>query len=43
MLWQSFKLIHKLLSKKNAEVVGDLMTPAPLVVRETMNLEIAAR
>lgn len=41
--WKSFKLIHKLLSKKNAEVVGDLMTPAPLVVRENMNLENAAR
>ncbi|XP_038888405.1 CBS domain-containing protein CBSX1, chloroplastic-like [Benincasa hispida] len=41
--WKSFKLIQKLLSKKNGEVVGDLMTPAPLVVRETMNLESAAR
>lgn len=41
--WQSFKLIQKLLSKKNGEVVGDLMTPAPLVVSETMNFENAAR
>ncbi|KGN43916.1 CBS domain-containing protein CBSX2, chloroplastic [Cucumis sativus] len=41
--WESFKLIQKLLSKKNGEVVGDLMTPAPLVVSETMNFENAAR
>ncbi|KAA0031310.1 CBS domain-containing protein CBSX2 [Cucumis melo var. makuwa] len=43
LLWQSFKLIQKLLSKKNGEIVGDLMTPAPLVVSETMNFENAAR
>uniref|UniRef100_A0A9I9DIE1 CBS domain-containing protein CBSX2 n=1 Tax=Cucumis melo TaxID=3656 RepID=A0A9I9DIE1_CUCME len=41
--WESFKLIQKLLSKKNGEIVGDLMTPAPLVVSETMNFENAAR
>ncbi|MQL89531.1 hypothetical protein Taro_022107 [Colocasia esculenta] len=29
--------------KTNGKVIGDLMTPAPLVVRETTNLEDAAR
>ncbi|XP_044496508.1 CBS domain-containing protein CBSX1, chloroplastic-like isoform X6 [Mangifera indica] len=33
----------KLLSKTNGKVIGDLMTPAPVVVRETTNLEDAAR
>ncbi|KAJ6304844.1 hypothetical protein OIU77_019369 [Salix suchowensis] len=32
-----------LLNKTNGKVVGDLMTPAPLVVRETTNLEDAAK
>nr|XP_009774421.1 PREDICTED: CBS domain-containing protein CBSX1, chloroplastic-like isoform X6 [Nicotiana sylvestris] len=37
--WKTFNEIQKLLGK----VVGDLMTPAPLVVRESTNLEDAAR
>ncbi|XP_022149151.1 CBS domain-containing protein CBSX1, chloroplastic-like [Momordica charantia] len=41
--WKTFNEIQKLLSKTNGKVVGDLMTPAPLVVRETSNLEDAAR
>ncbi|XP_027074999.1 CBS domain-containing protein CBSX1, chloroplastic isoform X1 [Coffea arabica] len=39
----TFNEIQKLLSKTNGQVVGDLMTPAPLVVRESTNLEDAAR
>jgi hypothetical protein len=31
------------LSKTNGKVIGDVMTSAPLVVRETTNLEDAAR
>ncbi|KAM7251092.1 hypothetical protein ACFE04_022975 [Oxalis oulophora] len=38
-----FNEIQKLLNKTNGKLVGDLMTPAPLVVRETTNLEDAAR
>ncbi|KAL6270447.1 hypothetical protein ACE6H2_027358 [Prunus campanulata] len=41
--WKTFNKIQKLLSKNNGKVVGDVMTPAPLVVRETTNLEDAAR
>ncbi|KAF3435431.1 hypothetical protein FNV43_RR22520 [Rhamnella rubrinervis] len=41
--WKTFNEIQKLLSKTNGKVVGDLMTAAPLVVRETTNLEDAAR
>ncbi|XP_048336898.2 CBS domain-containing protein CBSX1, chloroplastic [Ziziphus jujuba] len=41
--WKTFNEIQKLLSKTNGKVVGDLMTTAPLVVRETTNLEDAAR
>ncbi|XP_050366987.1 CBS domain-containing protein CBSX2, chloroplastic-like [Argentina anserina] len=41
--WKTFNKIQKLLSKTNGKVVGDLMTSAPLVVRETTNLEDAAR
>lgn len=40
---QTFNEIQKLLGKTNGKVVGDLMTPAPLVVRESTNLEDAAR
>ncbi|XP_016720127.1 CBS domain-containing protein CBSX1, chloroplastic isoform X2 [Gossypium hirsutum] len=40
---QTFNEVQKLLNKTNGQVVGDLMTPAPLVVRETTNLEDAAR
>ncbi|XP_034691028.1 CBS domain-containing protein CBSX1, chloroplastic [Vitis riparia] len=41
--WKTFNELQKLLSKTNGKVVGDLMTPAPVVVRETTNLEDAAR
>lgn len=41
--WKAFNKIQKLLSKTNGKVVGDLMTPAPLTVMETTNLEDAAR
>ncbi|KAK6924030.1 CBS domain [Dillenia turbinata] len=41
--WKTFNEIQKLLSKTNGKVVGDLMTPAPVVVRESTNLEDAAR
>lgn len=43
-LLQTFNEVQKLLSKTNGKVVGDLMTPAPVVVvRESTNLEDAAR
>lgn len=41
--WKTFREIQKLLSKTNGKVVSDVMTWAPLVVRETTNLEDAAR
>ncbi|XP_010263469.1 PREDICTED: CBS domain-containing protein CBSX1, chloroplastic-like isoform X2 [Nelumbo nucifera] len=41
--WKTFNEIQKLLSKTNGKVVGDVMTPAPLVVYESTNLEDAAR
>ncbi|XP_044469163.1 CBS domain-containing protein CBSX1, chloroplastic-like isoform X2 [Mangifera indica] len=41
--WKTFNEVQKLLGKTNGKVVGDLMTPAPVVVRETTNLEDAAR
>ncbi|XP_050942682.1 CBS domain-containing protein CBSX2, chloroplastic-like isoform X1 [Cucumis melo] len=41
--WKTFNEIQKLLSKTNGKVVGDLMTSSPLAVRETSNLEDAAR
>ncbi|PKU63281.1 CBS domain-containing protein CBSX1, chloroplastic-like [Dendrobium catenatum] len=41
--WKKFNEIQKLSSKTNGKTVGELMTPAPLVVRETSNLEAAAR
>ncbi|XP_057419273.1 CBS domain-containing protein CBSX2, chloroplastic-like [Lotus japonicus] len=41
--WKTFNEIQKLLSKTNGQVVGDLMTPTPLVVQESTNLEDAAR
>lgn len=43
MILQTFNEVQKLLSKTNGQVIGDLMTPAPVVVRETTNLEDAAR
>lgn len=40
---QTFNEVQKLLSKTNGKLVGDLMTTAPVVVRESTNLEDAAR
>ncbi|PWA65753.1 CBS domain-containing protein [Artemisia annua] len=41
--WKTFNEVQKLLSKTDGKLVGDLMTPAPLVVRPNTNLEDAAR
>ncbi|WOK98260.1 hypothetical protein Cni_G06970 [Canna indica] len=41
--WKTFNEIQKLLRKIKGKVIGELMTSAPLVVRETTNLEDAAR
>ncbi|XVF45103.1 hypothetical protein PTKIN_Ptkin02bG0179000 [Pterospermum kingtungense] len=41
--WKTFNQLQQLMSKNNGKVVGDLMTPSPLVVREKTNLEDAAR
>ncbi|XP_071710240.1 CBS domain-containing protein CBSX1, chloroplastic-like [Rutidosis leptorrhynchoides] len=41
--WKTFNEVQKLLSKTDGKLVGDVMTPAPLVVRESTNLEDAAR
>ncbi|KVI02676.1 Cystathionine beta-synthase, core [Cynara cardunculus var. scolymus] len=41
--WKTFNEVQRLLSKTDGKVVGDLMTYAPLVVRENTNLEDAAR
>lgn len=41
--WKTFNEVQKLLAKTKGKVVGDLMTPAPLVVRELTNLEDVAR
>ncbi|WOL19084.1 CBS domain-containing protein CBSX1, chloroplastic [Canna indica] len=41
--WKAFNEIQMLLSKTNGRIIGEVMTPAPLVVRETTNLEDAAR
>ncbi|KAA8547124.1 hypothetical protein F0562_003546 [Nyssa sinensis] len=41
--WKTFNEVQKLLGKTNGKMVGDLMTPAPVVVRESTNLEDAAR
>jgi len=40
---QTFNEVQRLLSKTNGKVIGELMTTAPMVVRETTNLEDAAR
>lgn len=42
-LLQTFNEIQKLLSKTNGKVISDVMTTAPLVVRENTNLEDAVR
>ncbi|XP_047341763.1 CBS domain-containing protein CBSX1, chloroplastic-like [Impatiens glandulifera] len=41
--WKVFNEIQNLLSKTNGKVVGDLMTPAPLVVHEETDLFEAVR
>ncbi|CAJ1929533.1 unnamed protein product [Sphenostylis stenocarpa] len=41
--WKTFNELQKLLSKTNGKLIGELMTTAPMVVRETTNLEDAAR
>lgn len=41
--WKTFNEVQRLLSKTNGQVVGDVMTSAPLVVRKSTNLEDAAR
>ncbi|KAL4581183.1 hypothetical protein LXL04_017393 [Taraxacum kok-saghyz] len=41
--WTTFNEIQKLLGKTDGKVVGDLMTPTPLVVHDTTNLEEAVR
>ncbi|PKA50626.1 CBS domain-containing protein CBSX1, chloroplastic [Apostasia shenzhenica] len=41
--WKTFNEIQKLLNKTNGKIVGEVMSPAPLVIRETANLEEAAR
>ncbi|KAF9678522.1 hypothetical protein SADUNF_Sadunf07G0043600 [Salix dunnii] len=43
LFFWTFNEVQRLLSKNNGKVVGDLMTQAPVVVRETTNLEDAAR
>ncbi|KAL3515298.1 hypothetical protein ACH5RR_022200 [Cinchona calisaya] len=41
--WKTFSELQKLLGKTKGKIVGDLMTPSPLVVQESTNLEDAAR
>lgn len=41
--WKAFKEIQKLLNKTQGRIVGEVMTPSPLVVRKMTNLEDAAR
>ncbi|KAL1215794.1 CBS domain-containing protein CBSX2 [Cardamine amara subsp. amara] len=41
--WKTFNELQKLISKTYGKVVGDLMTASPLVVRDSTNLEDAAR
>ncbi|KAL9229778.1 hypothetical protein vseg_005210 [Gypsophila vaccaria] len=41
--WKVFNELQKLLSKTNGKLVADVMTQAPVVVRETTNLDDAAR
>lgn len=43
IIFQAFKEIQKLLLKTHGKTVGEVMTPSPLVVRESTNLEDAAR
>lgn len=41
--WKVFNELQSLLSKTNGKLVSDVMTQAPVAVRETTNLEDAAR
>ncbi|KAJ1289062.1 hypothetical protein BS78_02G136300 [Paspalum vaginatum] len=41
--WKAFHEIQRLLSKTNGQVIGDVMTSSPLVVRENTNLDAATR
>ncbi|CAA7406981.1 unnamed protein product [Spirodela intermedia] len=41
--WKTFNEVQRLLSKTIGRVVGDVMTSTPIAVRETTNLEDAAR
>eukprot|EP00252_Welwitschia_mirabilis_P016900 TRINITY_DN37645_c0_g1_i1.p1 TRINITY_DN37645_c0_g1~~TRINITY_DN37645_c0_g1_i1.p1 ORF type:complete len:244 (+),score=43.50 TRINITY_DN37645_c0_g1_i1:379-1110(+) len=41
--WKAFNQLRKLLNKTNGKTVAEVMTPSPIVVRETTNLEDAAR
>ncbi|KAL3833322.1 hypothetical protein ACJIZ3_008058 [Penstemon smallii] len=41
--WKTFNEVQNLLSKTNGQLVGDVMTPAPVVVSESTNLEDAAK
>ncbi|XP_057542438.1 CBS domain-containing protein CBSX1, chloroplastic-like [Amaranthus tricolor] len=41
--WKVFNEIQRLLGKTNGKLVSDVMTQVPVVVRETTNLEDAAR
>jgi len=41
--WKAFNELQNLLNKTNGKIVAEVMTPSPLVIRETTNLEDAAR
>lgn len=41
--WKAFNELQKLLNKTNGKIVAEVMTPSPIVIRETTNLEDAAR
>ena len=41
--WKVFNELQSLLSKTNGKLVSDVMTQVPVAVRETTNLEDAAR
>nr|BAG15866.1 hypothetical protein [Bruguiera gymnorhiza] len=41
--WKTFNELRKILMKTHGKVVGDLMTPNPLVVHETTDIETVAR
>eukprot|EP00891_Asterochloris_glomerata_P008350 jgi/Astpho2/8350/fgenesh1_pm.00122_%23_20_t len=43
MDWEAFHEVQKLILKNVGKIVGDVMTPDPLVVRPETNIEAAAR